>query len=291
MTEETASHASRPLAAQRLLDDFSLEVTAGGAEGLSSIAAMLPTGTPVSITYLSGETMQARAEAVALIGKIGMVPIPHISARRLSSHGELEGYLHALSQTGHLSRALVVGGDGEPEGPFEDALSVIRTGRLAAHGIRRVGIGGYPEGHPHIPAHLLWQALKEKYALLREMGHEPIVTTQFAFDAKALLEWVEAVRQSGIDCPIRLGVPGPATVRALLRFAARCGVGASTKVLRTYGISITQLMNVSGPDRLMEAFAAQLEPARHGEVHIHIYPFGGLARTAQWLSQQRPTAT
>lgn len=177
-----------------------------------------------------------------------------------------------------------------PEGPFEDALSVIRTGRLAVHGIRRVGIAGYPEGHPDIPAHLLWRALKEKYALLREMGHEPIVTTQFAFDAKALLEWVEAVRQNGIDCPIRLGVPGPATVRALLRFAARCGVGASRKVLRTYGISITQLMNVSGPDRLKEALTAQLDPARHGEARIHIYPFGRLARTAEWLSQQRPTA-
>lgn len=86
----------RPPAAQTLLDGCSLEVTAGGAAGLSSVAAMMPTGTLVSITYLPGETMQARVEAVALIGENGMVPIPHISARRLSSHGELDGYLHAL---------------------------------------------------------------------------------------------------------------------------------------------------------------------------------------------------
>jgi methylenetetrahydrofolate reductase (NADPH) len=162
MTARTSAHALPPIATQRLLDNFPLEATAGGgAAGLRPVAAMLPTGTPVSVTYLPGETMQERVKATGLLGEIGMVPIPHISARRPSSHDELEAYLLALSQTGQLSRALVVGGDCKPARPFENATSIIRTGRLAAHGIRRVGIGGYPEGHPDIPAGSSWQALDE----------------------------------------------------------------------------------------------------------------------------------
>lgn len=47
-------------------------------------------------------------------------------------------------------------------GPFRDALDVSRTGRRAAHGVQRVGISGYPEGHPDIPADHLWQAVSDK---------------------------------------------------------------------------------------------------------------------------------
>jgi methylenetetrahydrofolate reductase (NADPH) len=286
MSMATDTRAPLTGAAQRLFDNFSLEVTAGAAESLRPVAPSLPAATPVSVTYLPGETMKARVEATALIGALGMVPVPHISARRLASHEELDTYLAALSRTGQLSRALVVGGDCKPAGPFDDALAVIRTGRLAAHGICRVGIGGYPEGHPEIPTDQLWRALVEKYNVLCDMGHEPIITTQFVFDAGPLVDWVGAVRQRGIDCTIRLGVPGPATVKALLRFAARCGVGSSTKVLRKYGISITRLMSVSGPDRLVEELTQRLDPFSHGEVRVHLYPFGGMERTAEWVSRQ-----
>jgi methylenetetrahydrofolate reductase (NADPH) len=176
-------------------------------------------------------------------------------------------------------------------GPFDDALAVIRSGLLAEYGIRRVGIAGYPEGHPDIPAERLWQALADKHRVLLDMGHEPIVTTQFAFDAEALVGWIGGVRDRGITSTIRLGVPGPATVRALLRFAARCGVGASAKVMRKYGISLARLMNVAGPDRLVEDLASSLDPVRHGDVRIHLYPFGGLERTAEWATTMRVQAS
>jgi len=41
-----------------------------------------------------------------------------------------------------------------------------------------------------------------------------------------------------IDAPVRIGVAGPARIKRLLSFAARCGVRASTSVLRKYGISV-----------------------------------------------------
>jgi methylenetetrahydrofolate reductase (NADPH) len=49
----------------------------------------------------------------------------------------------------------------QPMGPY-DALSIIRSGLLGKFGIQRVGISGYPEGHPDIGNDRLWQAKLEK---------------------------------------------------------------------------------------------------------------------------------
>jgi methylenetetrahydrofolate reductase (NADPH) len=49
-----------------------------------------------------------------------------------------------------------------------------------------------------------------------------------------------------------------------------------------YGVSITRLLTTAGPDALLCELAAGIEPARHGDVFLHLYPFGGLARTARW---------
>jgi methylenetetrahydrofolate reductase (NADPH) len=85
-----------------------------------------------------------------------------------------------------------------------------------------------------------------------------------------------------LGIPVRVGVPGPAGIKTLLRFAARCGVSASASVMAKYGLSITQLMGTSGPDRMVDALAEQIS-SEHGRVRLHFYPFGGLERTVDWI--------
>ena len=73
-----------------------------------------------------------------------------------------------------------------------------------------------------------------------------------------------------------------------MRFAARCGVVASTAVLTKYGISIAKLIGTPGPDKLVDALADKLG-AEHGRVRLHFYPFGGLEKTVGWIAgYQRP---
>jgi methylenetetrahydrofolate reductase (NADPH) len=60
-------------------------------------------------------------------------------------------------------------------------------------------------------------------------------------------------------------------------------VGASTSVLRKYGISVTNLLGNAGPDKLVDAFAKGLG-ADHGRVRLHFYPFGGLTKTVEWIA-------
>ncbi len=278
--------AAKPVCA--LLDHYSIEMTAKDVPYLEEAADVIPKGTKIPVTFLPGETFEMRIAAARRVRELGFLPIPHISARRLHSQEELESFLGGLQREVGTDHAFIVAGDPpQPLGPYEDALSIIRTGLLAKYGIRRVGISGYPEGHPDIGNEKLWQAKREKQAAILERGHDFAVVTQFSFDAEPVLVWLEQVRKAGIQALVRVGVPGPASVKRLLAFASRCGVGASTKVMKKYGMSLTRLLTTAGPDKLIEELAAGLDPVRHGEVLLHFYPFGGLRTTAEWVRDFR----
>jgi methylenetetrahydrofolate reductase (NADPH) len=281
--DQTAAPTSAQRLA-RLVAGYSIEMTAKDGDALREARDLIPQGTSVSITFLAGETAPARVAAARQAKGYGFFPRPHISARRIASAAELEGFLADLAAEAQIDRAFVVAGDlAEPAGPYFDALAVIGSGLLAKYGVRNVGISGYPEGHPDFSNEKLWQALRDKHQALTDLGHSYDIITQFGFDAKPVLDWLAQLRDSGIAAPVRIGVPGPASVKTLLRFAARCGVGASASVMAKYGVSITRLLNTAGPDALICELAASIDPARHGEVFLHYYPFGGLARTAQWV--------
>jgi methylenetetrahydrofolate reductase (NADPH) len=268
-----------------LIGAYSIEMTAKDGEALTAAKTLIPQGTSVSVTFLAGETAPARVAAAKQARSYGFKPRPHISARRIASAQELEAFLADLASQAQIDRAFVVAGDlATPAGPYFDALAVIKSGLLARYGVRNVGIAGYPEGHPDFPADKLWQALRDKHQVLADLGHSYDIITQFGFEAKPVLEWLAQLREMGITAPVRIGVAGPASVKTLLRFAARCGVGASASVMAKYGVSITKLLNTAGPDALITELAGSLDPGRHGDVFLHFYPFGGLAKTAQWVS-------
>ncbi len=271
-----------------LLKNYSIEMTAKDVPHLEAAADIIPPGTKIPVTFLPGETFEMRIAASKRVRELGFLPIPHVSARRLTSQFELEGYLSGLQHEVGTDHVFVVAGDPpQPMGPYEDALSIIRSGVLAKYGFRRIGISGYPEGHQDIGNEKLWQAMRDKELALRERSHDFAVVTQFAFDADPVLAWLQQVRATGIQALIRVGVPGPASVKRLLAFAARCGVAASGSVMKKYGLSLTKLLSSAGPDQLIAEYAGALDPARHGEVLMHFYPFGGLRATAEWIRDFR----
>jgi methylenetetrahydrofolate reductase (NADPH) len=268
-----------------LLADFSLEMTGKDVAGLADAAPGIPPGTRIHVTFLGSEDLPTRVAAARAVRELGFVPVPHLSARRLPSRPAFEEFLGALRAEGACTDVLVVGGDpAVPEGPYPDALSLIDSGLLTRYGVRRAAVAGYPEGHPAIPDHVLWSALAGKAAALAGQGLAGSVVTQFGFDADAVLGWIEQARGRGVALPVRVGVPGPAGVRRLMAYAARFGVGTSASIARKYGLSLTHLMGTAGPDRFLHALAEGYDPARHGDVTIHFYTFGGLGATARWVA-------
>ena len=95
---------------------------------------------------------------------------------------------------------------------------------------------------------------------------------------------MSGVRQRGVTAPVRIGVPVPAGVKRLLAYARRSSVCTSTEVVRKYGFSLANLLGTAGPDTFLHALAEGYDPARHGELDLHLYAFGGLRQTAEWVS-------
>ena len=75
-------------------------------------------------------------------------------------------------------------------------------------------------------------------ALARQRGLDVSLVTQFGFEAQPILRWIAAQRAQGIDCPVHVGIAGPASVATLAKFAVRCGIGASLRALgaRPHGV-------------------------------------------------------
>ncbi|MDX8356459.1 methylenetetrahydrofolate reductase [Sphingopyxis terrae] len=267
-----------------MTDGYSLEITAKDVAALREAAPLIPAETPVAITFLPGEETQARIAAAVAVRELGFEPMPHFSARRIVSQGEFETYLAAVAQDAGVRRCFIVAGDPpEPQGPFFDTSALIATGAFERAGIRAIGVGGHPEGHPVMSPAECWDVLERKIGDVERRGMAPLVVTQFGFDPDAFLGWLKEARQRGIDTPIRIGVPGPASIRTLLRFAARCGVGASASVMKKYGVSLSSLIGSAGPDRLVDAFWDGLGD-EHGRVRLHFYPFGGVRATVEWIA-------
>ena len=271
-------------AGSNLLSGFSLEMTGKDVEALHAAQDVLPAGTRVNVTFLGNEDLPMRLAAATAVRAAGLVPVPHISARRLESSAELEKFLGALADAGAVENLFIVGGDpAEPMGPYEDSLAVIRSGLPSGYGAKHISIAGYPEGHPDISADTLWTALLAKNEALAEQGLETSIITQFGFDTAPVLTWLEELRGRGVSAPVRIGVPGPAGIKRLLGYARRFGVGTSAGIAQKYGFSLTNLLGTAGPDRFLRDFAEAHDPTRHGTVQLHFYTFGGLRTTAEWV--------
>jgi methylenetetrahydrofolate reductase (NADPH) len=267
-----------------ITDRYSIEVTAKDLGALQDAAPMIEPNTPMSVTFLPDEAPQARVAAAVAVRRLGFEPMPHFSARRIVSETAFEDYLHAVVQQAGVTRCFVVAGDpATAMGPYTDTMSLIQTGAFERAGVRVIGIGGHPEGHPVMSVDECWTVLEAKVREIERRGMGALIVTQFGFNEDAVLAWLKELRHRGLDTPVRIGIPGPAGIKTLLKFAARCGVGASTAVMKKYGVSITNLLGSAGPDALVTSFAQKLGP-EHGNVRLHFYPFGGLVKTVVWIN-------
>lgn len=274
------------VAARHLVSDYSLEMTGKDIPGLHEARDLIPPGTLVNITFLGNENTELRLAAARAVLDCGFTPVPHISARRLSSRKELDDFLARLQDIGASERVFLIGGDpSTPEGPFESSHDVIKSQALTGFGVRHVGIAGYPEGHPDISQDTLWQALTDKSTALADQGLGSNIITQFAFDTEPVMRWIESTRARGIAADIRIGTPGPAGIKRLLAFARRFGVGSNAMIVKKYGFSLGNLLGSAGPDRFVTDLAEALTPELYGDVSLHFYTFGGVTATATWADR------
>ena len=261
----------------------SLELSSRDPAEIDACVGLLEPGTPVYVSFPPGQTYHGTVALAVRLARAGFRPVPHVAARRIASRAALEDYLARIAGEAGVDSVLVVAGDSDrASGPFDSSLALLETGLFQRHGIARVGVAGYPEGHPRISASALEAAMAAKKSFARGSGIELGVVSQFCFEAEAILSW--AAKMKGHGLPVRVGLAGPASLPRLLRFAALCGIGNSVRALKARPRAITRLMVEAGPEVALRELARRAEPPVVG---AHFFCFGGLIRTARWLRALR----
>ena len=287
MTDTTAAAPS----IVEMLRGYSIEVNPGDSKIVDAAPDRLDKGTEVFLTWIPGTNPMDTIAPAAKLRRAGLFPTPHIGARHIESAAQLEQFA-ALAVEAGIDRVLIIAGDRDkPAGPYDSSLAVMQSGILQKAGIVRTAIGGFPEGNPNISDPVLAEALTAKVNFARSAGLQLNIVTQFCFDAAPIVAWLRKVRSQGIDVPIRVGLAGPAGLIALTRYAIRCGVGNSMKVL-TEKPSFAKLLVDKGPEPIIRDVAAGLGPGNGsalplGVAGLHFFVFGGFNKTVDWINAQR----
>ena len=275
-----------------MLQGYSIEVNPRDSKIVDAASARLDPGTEVFLTWIPGANPMKMVAAATKLRRAGLLPVPHIAARIIESAAQLEQLAARFAGDAGVDRVLIVGGDREkPAGPYDSSLAVMRSGALQKVGITRTAIGGFPEGNPNIPDALLDEALSAKVDFARSTGLQLSIVTQFCFEAEPIIKWIRRLRASGIDVPVSVGLAGPAGLIALTRYAIRCGVGNSLRVL-TEKPSFAKLLIEKGPEPIIRELAANTESSNGSAfpleiARLHFFVFGGFNNTVDWINSYR----
>ncbi|OGA45564.1 MAG: hypothetical protein A3G25_04820 [Betaproteobacteria bacterium RIFCSPLOWO2_12_FULL_63_13] len=275
-------HSDLIQSAADLAKRASIETSTRNLAEIDACSSLLARGTDVYIAWVPGSPYRHIVGVAKRLRQAGMNPVPHIAARQLGQRRVAADFLAGLRDEAQVTRALLIGGDSDrPAGVYESSAALLETGLLQQHGISSVGIAGYPEGHPRISDGALMAALDRKISYAAMQGLNLFLVTQFCFEGPPILEWLRRLRGRGTVLPVRVGVAGPATIRALLNYGLRCGIGNSMRALGSQAISLTRLLAQQGPEAVVGHIAR--EAAELNVTGLHLFPFGGFARSAQWI--------
>jgi methylenetetrahydrofolate reductase (NADPH) len=290
LSPSVSSTVKNPVGA--FLRAASIEITGRQIDKIPLLRQSLGPGTKVFVALIDPGQLDAQIEACAALRVAGFDPVPHIPARFVVSADDLDRRLQAFTAKANVTSVLALGGGApDPAGDFHCALQLMETGAFQRHGIKTVGIAGHPEGNSDITKihgeAMLLLTLKEKYAWIEDSGLNGFIATQFLFNAEPVVHWAVELRENGINLPIHVGVPGPASIKTLLRYAALCGVGSSARFIRKQALNITKLLTVSEPTEFVEQLAIlHTDKPEHNIAGAHLYPFGGFEKLFEWIDRQ-----
>lgn len=287
MSTPTTQHPADTLtdaSISELMRNFSIEVTPKGALKIDDFSDYLMQGTWVYVTSLPGAPFGDLVSTCKKLSDQGMQPVPHITARSLSSQKHLEASLETLTSEAGVTRVLALAGaDKKPAGNFVDTISMLETGLFDKYKIRSIGIAGHPEGSPDIQGSELRSHGYKKIEYSERTNVDMYLITQFVFDAKPIIDWAERIRSEGNNLPVVVGIPGLASLTSLIGHARACGIGPSMSILTRQAKHVGKLLKLQEPDKLIRDLASyNVNKPDSNIAGLHMYPLGGFKPTALW---------
>jgi methylenetetrahydrofolate reductase (NADPH) len=280
-TERASPRAAR---VSQLAREASLEVNDLELRDLDAARELLAPGRRVYVSHLPRQSWSRTFEMCALVARRGFEPVPHLPVRLVRDRTEWGTLLRQARDAGVREQLLISGDYAGAQGPFSSVLDAIETGEIERQGFTRVSFAGHPEGHPAVSSTVILEAQIEKWRRATAMGVEVSFVTQFFFAADAFGRWARELRDAGVRASLVAGIAGPVGLGKLIRLARRCGVGESLRALTARPASTLKLLADHDPAALLRDLVA-LAPGSAPD-GIHVFSFGGLMRTAEWLDHR-----
>lgn len=284
--ETPAEPAATPAAVEAFLKGFSIEVMPRTAEKVENFRDLLPKGTRVYIAHIDGTPIEEMVATAKRLHAEGFPVMPHFPARIIRDKAMLADWIARYRGEADVKQGLMLaGGVAQPAGEFDLSMQMLETGLF--DGFERLHVAGHPEGNKDIDPdgsdRMVMEAARWKQAFAERTDAKMAMATQFCFEAKPVIDWVNRLNAEGIRLPVHIGVAGPAKLQTLIKFAIACGVGPSLRVLQKRAMDVTKLLLPYEPNDFVAELAAH--KAAHPEFGIeavHFFPLGGIKTNATW---------
>ncbi|MBV1867203.1 MAG: methylenetetrahydrofolate reductase [Marinosulfonomonas sp.] len=284
-------------AVEALLRGYSIEVMPRTAAKVDDFRALFPAGTRVYLAHIDGTTIDEMTATARRLADAGMHVMPHFPARIIRDSAMLGDWIARYQGEAGVDQGLILAGNpARQTGDFVSSMQLLDTGLFDKAGFTRLHVAGHPEGNRDIDPDgsdtNVMAALRWKQAFSERSDANMALATQFCFEAKPVIDWVNALSDAGINLPVHIGVAGPARLQTLIKFAIACGVGPSLKVLQKRAMDVTRLIQPYEPTVVIAELAAYkaANPACNIE-QVHFFPLGGIKTNANWAIAHGGAAT
>jgi methylenetetrahydrofolate reductase (NADPH) len=272
----TVGDAATGAAVRSLIGDADIEVIPlrSADEKLKAI----PEGSTVTVTTSAKLGLERTLEFAEQAVRAGYNVVPHLAARQLTGEEELRRFIGRVGELG-ISRLYLIGGDATPPaGPYDSSLQVLEALQHIDHGLRRIGVACYPEGHPKISDAALAEALRDK------QPYAAYMVSQLCFNPEVLVSWLRRVRGNGITLPLRIGLAAPMQVTRLIKLGPQIGVGTSVRYLAKQHGFIGNVLKGGAyqPESLLLKMGSSLTEPELGIEGLHVFSFNQAEETVQW---------
>lgn len=245
------------------------------------VLANVPRDVTITITASPRRGIEATIDLAERLGRDGYQVVPHISARLIRDDAHLREVLARVAAIGRREIFVIAGDAKEPAGQFPDSVSLLTALMAEPHGMKEIGVTGYPERHSFIDDDLTIQAMWDKRRIAT------YIVSNLCFDPRVVKKWIARVRRRGVQLPIHIGLAGVADPAKLLRISTRIGVVDSARFLRGHSNWFLRMVQPGGydPGRFTTGLLPDLAMPDRKIAGLHVFTFNEIEPTERWRQE------
>jgi methylenetetrahydrofolate reductase (NADPH) len=245
------------------------------------VLAVVPREVTITVTASPRRGIDATIDLAERLGRQGYQVVPHISARLIRDDEHLREVLARVAAIGRREILVIAGDAKEQAGQFPDSVSLLTALMTEPHGMREIGVTGYPQRHSFIDDDLTIQAMWDKRRIAT------YIVSNLCFDPRVVKKWIGRVRRRGVQLPIHIGLAGVADPAKLLRISTRIGVVDSARFLRGHSNWFVRMVQPGGydPGRFTTGLLPDLAMPDRKIAGLHVFTFNEIEPTERWRQE------